>query len=110
MISLSIDVTKLDKSRFKHTTRKDGTKAIFCDLILFPGKDGTDQYGNDGMVKQQVTKEEREAKVQMPILGNFRHLTRPTPAPAPAPAPAIDAHNAAKANGYAPETEDNLPF
>lgn len=67
MISISIDLSQLDKSRFKTITRKNGNKATFCDLILFDTPNS--EYG-DYMVKQQVTKEEREAKVQMPILGN----------------------------------------
>jgi hypothetical protein len=71
MIILSIDVTKLEKERFKHITRKNGDKAIFCDLVLIetPQSD----YG-DFIVKQSVTKEERAAKVEMPILGNAKSI------------------------------------
>jgi hypothetical protein len=65
MITLSIDVTKLDKTRFKAITRKNGEKALFCDLILI---DSQSDYG-DYMVKQSVTKEDRENGVQLPILG-----------------------------------------
>jgi hypothetical protein len=71
MITLSIDVTLLDKKRFKETIRANGKKAIFANLVLIETPNG--QYG-DFMVKQDTTKEERAAKVEMPILGNGRHV------------------------------------
>lgn len=64
MIILDIDVTKLDKTRFREG--KNGAK--YCDLVLI---DHPSDYG-DGFVKQGVSKEEREARVDMPILGNFK--------------------------------------
>jgi hypothetical protein len=98
-ITFSIDVTLLDKSRFKHITRQSGAPAIFCDMIILPNKEGTDRFGNDGIVKQQSSKEERlESKVEMPILGNAKKIVAKAPAPAPA-APA--ASN---------ESEDNIPW
>jgi len=71
MITLSIDVTQIDKSRLKEITRKNGQKAKFLELILIETPDG--QYG-DYMVKQGLTKEEREARVEMPILGNGKNV------------------------------------
>lgn len=70
-IAISIDVTLLQKERFKTVTRKNGSLAKFADLVLVETPDG--QYG-DFMVKQSISKEEREAKVEMPILGNGRYL------------------------------------
>ncbi len=67
MISLSIDVLQLDKARFKQVTKRDGSKATYCDLIMIETPNG--QYG-DYMVKQSISKEERSAGKQMPILGN----------------------------------------
>ena len=64
MITLSIDVTMLDKARFKEVTRKNGKVAKFCDLVLFETQS---EYG-DFIVKQSVPKS--EGKVEMPILGN----------------------------------------
>lgn len=66
MICISIDVTLLDKARFKSITRKNGKAAVFCDLVLFE----TDNDYGDYIVKQGVSKDERANKVQMPILGN----------------------------------------
>jgi hypothetical protein len=66
MITLSIDVTLLDKKRFKEVTRKNGAKAVFCDLVLFETQS---EYG-DYLVKQSTKKE--EGRVEMPILGNAK--------------------------------------
>ena len=53
---------------------KDGKPdALYVDLVLFETPDS--QYG-DFIVKQQVTKEEREKKVAMPILGNAKNWER----------------------------------
>ena len=100
--SLSIDVTKIDKSLLKEVTKKDGTKAIFLNLICWPNEDGRDQYDNDGTVKQSLSKEQREAGLKSKIIGNFR-----TKDAAPAPTK----HQQEKSNGYAPaDKDDDLPF
>jgi len=72
MITLSIDVTQIDKSRLKQVTRRNGEKAKFLELILIETPDS--EYG-DYMVKQGLTKEEREARVEMPILGNGKNVS-----------------------------------
>lgn len=66
MIVLDIDVTRLDKSRFR--SGKNGQK--YCDLVLIDHP----KDKSDGFVKQGVSKEEREARVDMPIIGNFRRI------------------------------------
>jgi hypothetical protein len=71
MITLSIDVTKLDKTRFKHVTRRNGEPAIFCELVLFETPNG--EFG-DYMVKQGLTKAERDEGIQLPILGNGKDV------------------------------------
>jgi hypothetical protein len=88
MITLSVDVTMLDKSRLKEITRKNGKKAVFCELVMF---EHANDRGDDYLVKQQVTKEERAARKEMPILGNGRRWDRggggapSSQAPAPQP-------------------------
>ena len=71
MITLSIDVTLLDKSRFKSYTRKNGNVAKFCELVLLETPNS--EFG-DYMVKQGTTKAEREEGLQMPILGNGKDV------------------------------------
>lgn len=65
MITIDIDVTKIDKGRLK-----DGK---YLKLTLIDTPNG--KYG-DFMVKQSVTKEEREARVDMPILGNGKDWSK----------------------------------
>lgn len=72
MIIVDLDVTKLDKSRFR--PGKNGQK--YCDLVLIDHP----KDKSDGFVKQGVSKEEREARVDMPIIGNFRRIGGSKPA------------------------------
>jgi hypothetical protein len=66
-INISIDVTKIDKSRlFK------GKKGTYMDLTTFIDTDNPDQYEQHGFISQATTKEEREAGVLTPILGNCK--------------------------------------
>jgi hypothetical protein len=71
MITMSIDVTLIDKARLKEAKRRDGTPAKYLELVLIDTPNG--QYG-DYMVKQGITKEERERRIEMPILGNAKIL------------------------------------
>ena len=70
-ISIKIDVTKIDKARIV-----EGKKGKYIDVTAFIDLDEQDEYGNNGMVTQNVTKEEREAKVRGPILGNAKVFYR----------------------------------
>jgi len=72
MFTLSIDVTKIDKSLLKEVIRKDGTKAVFLNLICWPNRDGKDKYDNDGSVKHSLTKEQRDAGIVSETLGNYK--------------------------------------
>ena len=63
ILRLSIDVSKIDKSKLYRG--KKGTY-LNCAVLLRE----TDQYGNDGMIVQDVSKEEREQGIKGAILGN----------------------------------------
>lgn len=66
-ISLKIDVSKIDKARlFK------GQKGTYLDATAFVDLDELDQYGNSGMITQDVTKEEKDAGTKGAILGNSK--------------------------------------
>lgn len=67
-VSISIDVTKLDKSKFYQ-----GKKGTYADLTTFIDLDEKDQYQNNGFVTQSQTKDERQAGGEKPpILGNVK--------------------------------------
>lgn len=107
MIKISIDVTRLDKSKFKTFKRKDGSTGVSADIILFENREGADQFGNLGFAKQDMTKEEREAKVQMPILGNWREVGQPRQQTQPNAQPAKNADPSQAAD---PLDGDDIPF
>jgi hypothetical protein len=71
MITLSIDLAKVDKSRIKTVTKKNGETAKFLNLILVENRDGVDQYGNHGFCSESVSLEERKAGTKGTILGNY---------------------------------------
>lgn len=72
MITLSLDATKIDKTYLGEG--KKGQK--YLNLVLSENREGKDQYGNDGVVKQSVPKELRDT-VKLPIIGNFKKWERP---------------------------------
>lgn len=66
MITGKIDVTKVDKTHlFK------GKAGTYLDIALITNKAGRDQYGNDGMIVQSVSKQARQDGHKGPILGNY---------------------------------------
>ena len=66
-MSVRVDVTKIDKARLYK-----GAKGTYLDLVTFVDMEQQDQYENNGFISQSTTKEEREAQVQTPILGNVK--------------------------------------
>ena len=82
--SVKIDVTKIDKARLYK-----GAKGVYLDATCFMDPDNPGQYGDHGMITQDVSKEEREAGTKGAIVGNVKVFWREggqaqpsTPAPA----------------------------
>jgi len=99
MQRLKIDVTKIDKALLF-----TGAKGTYMDLTLMDNRDGTDQYGNDGFIVQDVGKEKRETGIKGPIIGNWKYIgQRPGLGITSPEYGQPDAHNQAKANGYQPQ-------
>mgnify|MGYP006388642693 FL=1 len=67
IISVSIDLNKLDKSRI--VEGKNGAKYYNFTINV---NDEKDNYGNDASVTISQTAEERQAKVQRTFVGNGR--------------------------------------
>lgn len=65
-VSIRIDVTKLDRARLYK-----GEKGTYLDVTGFLDLDQVDEFGKSGFVTQSITKEERQAGVKLPILGNY---------------------------------------
>ena len=70
-VSLKISVNQIEKARlFK------GQKNTYLDATVFIDLDELDQYGNSGMITQDVSKEEKNQGVKGPILGNAKLFWR----------------------------------
>lgn len=65
-ISLKINVLEIEKARLFI-----GQKGTYLDAVCFLDDD-SDQYGNNGMITQSVSQEEREAGTRGAILGNAK--------------------------------------
>ena len=93
-VSLSIDVTKLDKSAFY-----SGKKGTYVSLTTFIDLDNKDEYDNNGFVTQELGKDRKNEKGR--ILGNCRVFWSDTedkkPEKVAQPEPALD-------------FEDDIPF
>jgi len=70
-VSLKIDVTNIEKARLYQ-----GKKGTYLDATVFIDVDNKDQYENNGMITQNVTKEEKDQGVKGPILGNVQVFWR----------------------------------
>lgn len=98
MITAKIDVTKIDKTKlFK------GEKGTYLDIVLI--ETPNNQYGDDYMIAQSATKEEREAGKKGAIIGNAK-IRGPKPAQQQRPATQPSVKPAA---GHG-NMDDSVPF
>lgn len=100
-LSVRIDVTKIDKSRLYK-----GAKGTYLDLTTFVDTAVADQYENHGFISQSLTKEEREQKVQTPILGNVKVFYTDSGSPAGS----AGQGSTAKEDMSLEELDDDIPF
>jgi hypothetical protein len=75
MIIYKIDVTKIDK-----TLLYKGDKGTYLSGVLMENKNGRGEYGDDGFIVQNVSKEAHAAGQRGPIIGNWRRLEMKRPA------------------------------
>ena len=66
-VSLKINVSQIEKARLFA-----GQKGHYLDATVFIDLDQLDQYGNSGMITQDVSKDEKAQGVKGPILGNCK--------------------------------------
>jgi len=65
--NISIDVTKIDKQRLY-----EGKKGKYANMTAFIDTENKSQYGDNGVVTQSTTKEERQNGVKLPVIGNVK--------------------------------------
>jgi hypothetical protein len=96
-ISISIDVSKIDKSAL-YISPKNGKKYLSLMLKI---REEKDQYGYDGFIAQEISKERKAAGEKGPILGNAKIMDWDAPKPQPTPqTPATNSF----------DDEDDIPF
>lgn len=87
ILTVKVDVRKLDKSRFfEGKADANGHKPLYADLVLMPRRE-VGKFGDTHIVKQSLSKEEREKKIEMPIIGNATERGNPPQQSAPKAAP-----------------------
>ena len=64
-LALNINVSKIEKERLF-----EGKNGKYLNATIFVDTEELDQYGNSGMITQDVTKAEKDQGVKGPILGN----------------------------------------
>ena len=98
IIATSIDLTKIPKDKII-----EGKKGKYLPITITIN-DETDQFGNQGPVVVQQTKEERDAKTAKTYLGNVKVVWSNGTNVEPAPRTDMPAHAPAAAPA------DDLPF
>ena len=76
-IKITVKVNKLDKTAFFKGKNGD----TYCSMIVWPNRDGEDDYGNYAGVKQDLGKDRRDEKA--PFIGNAKIIKRKNAAPPP---------------------------
>jgi len=70
-LDLRVDVTKIDKARIY-----EGQKGKYLSMTVWIDTENESQYGDHGTARQSTSKEEREAGVKLPIIGNAKIFFR----------------------------------
>jgi len=122
MQTLNINTSKIDKSALY-----DGKQGKYLNLTLMENRDGTDQYGNDGFIVQDLGKDRRLAGEKGPIIGNWKHVgqtssgratghSSPQREPSGARSPEYGQRersanqNGARPPANQPDDDDDIPF
>lgn len=105
ILAFSMDLSKIDKSKIKEITRKDGTVGKFYD-VLVTVNDEQDQYGNIASMTTGQSQEERQRKDKKVYLCNGKRIW----------ASVVDSQNTSVATNtpkplpVANNSDDSLPF
>jgi len=78
ILSGSIDLSKIDKTKIKEVTLKDGSTAKFLNINIAINNE-VDQYGNVAGLTISQSQEERQAKTKKVYLGNLKRVWSDTP-------------------------------
>jgi hypothetical protein len=105
-VALKIDVTKLDKARFFK-----GQKGTYAHLTAFIDTENVSEYGDNGVITQSTSQEERQNGVKLPILGNAKvFYTDGQSQNNQVPAPGREQNQGSDYNQDQPLPNDDIPF
>lgn len=71
---MSIIRIKLDRKKLLEEYVFKGAKGEYYDLTLLENRDGTDRFGNDFMLVQDLGQSARKAGKKGPIVGNAKYV------------------------------------
>ena len=77
VLKITIDVKKLDKSAFFEGKKGE----VYASLVVWPNRNGEDQWGNVATVKQDMGAERKGE--QTPFIGKAKPLRKRQDAPKP---------------------------
>lgn len=113
LITVKVDVTKLDKTRFfQGKLDRDGHAPLYADLVLIPRRE-PGKFGDTHIVKQSKKKDE---EIEMPILGNATERGQsPSPARRERTETTTTMNGGAPSRGAAPAqqnaaNDEDVPF
>jgi hypothetical protein len=99
-IKLKINVTRILKEHLY-----EGKNGKYLDLVVWPNKNGPDQYGNTHFVCQEVSREARDKGEKGPIIGNLTLPEQESP-----PARQTPTVRQQRQQETEPMEEDDIPF
>jgi len=100
-VQVKIDVAKIDKALLYK-----GSKGVYLDATVFIDVNTPDQYGNHGMVTQDISKEAKDAGEKGPILGNVKIFWRDSNKAQPTGKPTSKPARSTKGDSF----DDDIPF
>jgi single-stranded DNA-binding protein len=104
-VSLKINVSEIEKGRLF-----TGKKGKYLDATVFIDLDEKDQFDNNGMITQDVTKEEKGNGIKGAILGNCKVFWRGESQQAPQTKPQQQQQKAPANNEFDDNFDDDIPF
>ena len=104
-LSVKIDVAKIDKARLFR-----GAKGTYLDCTVFVDVDNKGEFGDNGMITQDVKKEERQSGVKGAILGNATVFWRDDSPPQPQKTLPKTGHDNVAAEDFDNSFDDDMPF
>ena len=104
-VNFKINLSQIDQARCFN-----GQKGKYADLTCFIDIDEVGQYGDNGVISQQTSKEERDQGLKLPIIGNASVFWRDDGQPVAKKDPAIQQNGMAQAQQAYQQAPQQAPI